>query len=82
MAKRIAAEAFVIPLAAETAVDMVYSETGEALAREGKVTVRGFGRFTTTRRAKRVGRNPRTVRTNRDTGLGVCVALGDEGSQG
>ena len=60
MAKRIAAEAFVIPLAAETAVDMVYSETGEALAREGKVTVRGFGRFTTTRRAERVGRNPRT----------------------
>ena len=60
MVKRIAAEAFVTPLAAETTVDMVFSEIGEALAREGKVTVRGFGTFMTTSRAERVGRNPRT----------------------
>ena len=34
MVKRITAEAFVTPLAAETTVDMVFSEIGEALARE------------------------------------------------
>ena len=60
LVKRIAAEAFVTPLTAETTVDMVFSEIGEALSREGKVTVRGFGTFMTTSRAERVGRNPRT----------------------
>ena len=59
--KRIAADAFVTPLAADTAVDMVFAEIGEAGAREGKVTVRGFRTFMTTSRAERVGRNPRTA---------------------
>ena len=58
--KRIAAEAFVTPLAAETAIDILLSGIGEALARGEKVTLRGFGTFSTTRRAERVGRNPQT----------------------
>ena len=55
--KRIAAEAFVTPLAAETAIDILLSGIGEALARGEKVTLRGFGTFSTTKRAARVGRN-------------------------
>ena len=58
--KRIAAEAFVTPLAAETAIDILLSGIGEALARGEKVTLRGFGTFSTTKRAARVGRNPQT----------------------
>ena len=58
--KRIAAEAFVTPLAAETAIDILLSEIGVALARGEKVTLRGFGTFSTTSRAERVGRNPQT----------------------
>ena len=58
--KRIAADALVTPLAAETAVDILLSEIGDALARGEKVTIRGFGSFSTTDRAPRVGRHPRT----------------------
>ena len=58
--KRIATGAFVSRLAAETAVDMVFSEIGEALGRGEKVTIRGFGAFATTSRAERIGRNPGT----------------------
>ena len=58
--KRIAAEAFVTPLAAETAIDIFLSGIGEALARGEKVTLRGFGTFSTKKRAERVGRNPQT----------------------
>ena len=41
--KRIAAEAFVTPLAAETAIDILLSEIGEALARGEKVPLRLTG---------------------------------------
>ena len=57
---RIPTEAFVTRLAAETAVDMVFSEIGEVLERGEKVTIRGFGTFATTSRAERIGRNPAT----------------------
>ena len=60
IAKRIAAEALVTPLAAQTAIDILLTEIAEALARGEKVTIRGFGTFSTTQRAARVGRNPRT----------------------
>ena len=60
IAKRIAAEAFVTALTAETAIDILLSEIGEALSRGEKVMLRGFGTFSTTRRAERVGRNPGT----------------------
>ena len=59
-ANRIAAEALVTPLTAQTVVDITFSEIGEVLARGEKITIRGFGTFATTRRTERVGRNPRT----------------------
>ena len=58
--KRIAAEAFVTPLAAETAIDIMLSEIAGALARGEKATIRGFGTFAATSRAARIGRNPAT----------------------
>ena len=58
--KRIAAEALVTPLAAQTAIDLLLSDIAEALARGEKVTIRGFGTFSRTQRAPRVGRNPKT----------------------
>ena len=47
-------------LAAQKRVDIVIIEIAEALARGEQVTSRGFGRFTHTRRAERVGRDART----------------------
>ena len=58
--KRIAAEAFVTRLAAETAVNILLEEIGAALARGEKVVIPGFGTFTRTSRAARMGRHPRT----------------------
>ena len=58
--KRIAAEAFVTPLAAETAIDIMLSEIAGALARGEKATIRGFGTFAATSRAARIGGNPAT----------------------
>ena len=58
--KRIAAEALVTPLAAETALDILFAEIGEALAHGEKVVFRGFGTFSSKTRAQRVGRNPHT----------------------
>ena len=57
IAKRIAAEALVTPLAAQAAIDILLTEIAEALVRGETVTIRGFGTFSTT---QRVGRNPRT----------------------
>ena len=58
--KRVAAEVFISTLGAGTAVDIVFSEIGKALARGERVTIRGFGTFATTSRAERIGRNPGT----------------------
>ena len=60
LVKRIAAEAMVTSLAAGTAVDLVFSEIGEALARGETATIRGFGAFSTTSLAARAGSNPAT----------------------
>ena len=57
---RIASEAFVTGLAAETVVDVMFSEIAEALARGEKTTVCGFGTFAATSRPARMGRNPAT----------------------
>ena len=45
---------------ASTVVDAVFSAISDALARDESVTIPGFGTFTTTLRAARQGRNPRT----------------------
>ena len=58
--KRIAAETSVTRLAAETGVNVLLEEIGAALARGEKVVIPGFGTFKRTRRAARMGRNPRT----------------------
>ncbi len=46
--------------AAESAVDTVLGVIAEALAREERVRIAGFGTFSTRRRSPRTGRNPRT----------------------
>ena len=60
LVKRIAAEGFVTPVAARAAVEFVFSEIGDALARGEQVTIRGFGTFSMTSRAARTGINPAT----------------------
>ncbi len=44
----------------ERAVNRVFAEITEALARGDRVELRGFGAFTVKHRDARVGRNPRT----------------------
>ena len=46
--------------AAEGAVDAVFEEIVEALAKEEAVRIVGFGTFATGSRSARTGRNPRT----------------------
>ena len=58
--KRIAAVSLVTPLAAQTDIDLLLSEIAEALPRGDKVSIRGFGTFSTTQRAARVRRIPQT----------------------
>ena len=72
LVKRIAAEALVSPLAAQTAVDIVLSEIGEALARGERVTIGEFGTFATTRWAERVGRNLGPAKASRDRARHPC----------
>ena len=45
---------------AELAVKMMLDEIGNALARQDRVEIRGFGSFSLHRRPARVGRNPKT----------------------
>ena len=47
----------------EHAVETVFGEIVEALARGDRVELRGFGAFTVRTREARVGRNPRTGET-------------------
>lgn len=44
----------------EKAVGIVFDEIIEAMARGGRVELRGFGSFSVKRREARPGRNPRT----------------------
>jgi integration host factor subunit beta len=44
----------------ERIVNVVFDEIVEALARDDRVELRGFGAFTVRHRAARIGRNPRT----------------------
>ncbi len=46
--------------AAKTAVDAVFSTIADAISRDEKVVVTGFGTFLVRRRASRKGRNPQT----------------------
>jgi integration host factor subunit beta len=45
---------------AETVVDTVFSSIVEALRRDDKIELRGFGSFRVRRRRSRQGRNPKT----------------------
>ena len=44
----------------EHALDTIFGEIAEALARGNRVELRGFGTFSVKTRSSRVGRNPRT----------------------
>lgn len=46
--------------AAEHAVDVIFNELVEAMARGGRVEIRGFGSFSVRHRDGRIGRNPKT----------------------
>jgi integration host factor subunit beta len=45
---------------AELIVTTIFDQITDALARGGRVELRGFGAFTVRRRNARIGRNPRT----------------------
>ncbi len=45
---------------AETIVNAMFEEMAKALARGGRIEIRGFGSFDTKQRRARQGRNPRT----------------------
>ena len=51
---------------AEAAVKVILEAMGDALVSGHRIEIRGFGSFTTSRRAPRIGRNPRS---------GVSVAI-------
>lgn len=44
----------------EVIVTLIFDQIAAALARGGRVELRGFGAFAVTRRNARIGRNPRT----------------------
>jgi integration host factor subunit beta len=44
----------------EMIVTMIFEQIAAALARGGRVELRGFGAFSVKRRSARIGRNPRT----------------------
>ncbi|MDE0150828.1 MAG: HU family DNA-binding protein [Rhodospirillaceae bacterium] len=58
--ERVADEAGMTKQVTGIAVEGVFSATAEGLARGEDVTVVGFGKFSTTSRPARTGRNPRT----------------------
>ncbi len=57
---KIAAKAALTKAAAEKALNAFTSSVTDALKKGGKVTLVGFGTFSTTKRAARKGRNPQT----------------------
>lgn len=60
LASRVADRTELSILGTLATVDVVFEVIGEALARNEDVTIVRFGRFTTTDRSARTGRNPRT----------------------
>ena len=54
---------------AELIVTAIFDQITAALARGGRVELRGFGAFTVKQRPARIGRNPRTHETVRSGGL-------------
>ena len=60
MVDKIAAKAALTKAAAEKALNAFTSSVTDALKKGGKVTLVGFGTFSTTKRAARKGRNPQT----------------------
>ncbi|MEK6725938.1 MAG: HU family DNA-binding protein [Deltaproteobacteria bacterium] len=57
---KIAAKAAITKAAAEKALNAFTSSVTDALKKGNKVTLVGFGTFSTTKRAARKGRNPQT----------------------
>jgi len=57
---KIAAKAALTKAAAEKALNAFTSSVTDALKKGSKVTLVGFGTFSTTKRAARKGRNPQT----------------------
>ncbi len=57
---KIAAKSELTKAAAEKALNAFTSSVTDALKKGGKVTLVGFGTFSTTKRAARKGRNPQT----------------------
>lgn len=57
---KIAAKGALTKAAAEKALNAFTSSVTDALKKGGKVTLVGFGTFSTTKRAARKGRNPQT----------------------
>ena len=47
-------------VAAEQAAVAVLDSIKQGLVKDGKVVIRGFGLFTTKKKSKRMGRNPKT----------------------
>jgi integration host factor subunit beta len=47
----------------ERVVETIFTSIGEALARGGRIEIRGFGSFTIRHREGRLGKNPRTGTT-------------------
>ena len=60
LSSHVATEVSLSKVRASGVVDAVFSVISDALARDESVTISGFGTFTTTLRAARQGRNPRT----------------------
>lgn len=58
LAERIAAKADIGAAQAKEAVDATFSVIADELAAGREVAVAGFGKFSTSERAARVGRNP------------------------
>ena len=63
LADSLAARTGLNKAAALQAVDGVFAEIGEALARGDEVRIPGFGAFVTRNRPARMARNPRTGET-------------------
>lgn len=57
---RMATEAGITKASAEVALNGALEAVAESLARDGKVSIAGFGIFAVTHRNERTGRNPRT----------------------
>ena len=67
----VAAKAELTKKDAEKAVKALFDTIGEALAKEEKVQVIGFGTFEVRTRAERIGRNPRTKEENDNSSIQI-----------